>query len=237
MKVDLQLVLFTLALLILSCQPKEFEENTRIIIKGEVVDAFNNEIENASINIYTIDRVATIFNIFPFIPLSTQRFLLGETNSQASGEFSVTSLLNRSDNLIVEVENGTDYTSYMFATSILDYTPEDFTINLNTITLKQRATLTLQVNNQANAEAVVLNVLFELPLCQELFVEGEFQAEQSMCYVQREQSYSFNNQEFSRTIFSTLNSTVQISYSVNNQPEVTETIILNQLENVYTISL
>lgn len=237
MKFKLKLLLLVLSVFFLGCQPKEFEKNTRIIVKGKVVDAFNNNIENASINIYTIDRVATIFNIFPLVPISTQRFLLGETNSQTSGEFSVTSLLNRSNNLIVEVENGTDYTSYMFATSILDFTPEDLTVNLNTVTLKQRATLTLQVNNQANAEAVALNVLFESPLCQELFVEGEFQAEQSICYPQGERSYNFNDQEFSSTIFSTLNSTVQISYSVNNQPEVTEAIILNQLENVYTISL
>lgn len=223
-------------LLLIGCQPKEFEKNTRILTSGKVVDQNNAAITNASIQIFTDDEVGSIFNIFPFVPTANQIFNLASTRTNELGEFSAVSLLNTSNNFIVSVEKNENYASYLFKTSLLDYTPDDLTLNLNSITLKEKSNFELIVINQNQASNITLTFSYEIPFCAEVYEEGILQEDVSYCYPLETFAVNLQDEDFSGNFISTAGSSIQINYSVNGQPEIIDTIILNQSENVVTIT-
>lgn len=223
-------------LFFLGCQPREFEKNTRILITGSVVDQNNSPIDSAAIQVFTDDEVGSIFNIFPFVPTANQIFNLASTRTNLLGEFSSVSLLNRSNNFIVSVEKNENYASYLFKTSFLDYTPDDLTLNLNPITLKEKSNFELIVINQNPASNITITFNYEIPYCAEIYEEGILQEEVSYCYPLETFTVSLQGEDFSRNFISTAGSSIQINYSINSQPEIVETIILNQSENVVTIT-
>lgn len=222
-------------LIFIGCQPKEFEKNTRILISGNVVDQNNAVIGGADIHIFTDDEVGSIFNIFPFVPTANQIFNLANTRTNQLGEFSVVSLLNRSNNFIVSVEKDENYASYIFKTSVFDYTPNDLTVDLNTITLKEKSSFDLILINQNPSSTISLTFNYEIPFCAEFYEEGILQENLSNCYPSDTFNVSLQGEDFFRSFISTAGSSIQLSYSINNQPEVVETII-NEFENVIEIT-
>ena len=223
-------------LFFLGCQPKEFEKNTRILITGSVVDQNNSPIDGASIQVLTDDEVGSIFNIFPFVPTANQIFNLASTQTNQLGEFSVVSLLNRSNNFIVSVDKDDNYAPYLFRTSVLDYTPNNLTFNLNSISLKEKSNFDLILINQNPSSNITITFNYEIPFCAEIYEEGILQEDVSYCYPLETFTVSLQGEDFSRSFISTSGSGIQISYSINSQPEIVETIILNQSENVVTIT-
>lgn len=236
MRFTFNLFKFICLLLLIGCQPKEFEKNTRILVIGNVVDQNNIAIENASIKIFTEDEVGSIFNIFPFVPTFNQTFNLGSTNTNLSGEFSVVSLLNRSNNFIVSVEKDENYAPYLIKTSVFDYTPDNLTVDVNTITLKEKSHFDLVLNNQNTSATIDVTFDYEIPFCAEVYEEGILQENLSNCYPFETFAVSLQGEDFFKSFNSTTGSSLQIRYSINNQPEMVETIILNELENVITIN-
>lgn len=223
-------------LFFLGCRPKEFEKNTRILITGSVVDQDNSPIDSASIQVLTDDEVGSIFNIFPLVPTANQIFNLGSSSTNQFGDFSIVSLLNRSNNFIVSVEKNENYAPYLFKTSVLDYTPDDLTISLNSITLKEKLNFKLIVINQNPSSNITITLNYEIPYCAEIYEEGILQEDVSYCYSLETFTVSLQGEDFSRSFISTSRSSIQISYSINSQPEIVETIILNQSENVVTFT-
>ena len=223
-------------LLLIGCQPKEFEKNTRLLTSGKVVDQNNAAIANASVRIFTDDQVGSIFNVIPFVPTFNQIFNLGSSSTNQSGDFSIVSLLNRSNNFIVSVEKNENYSPYLFRTSVLDYTPDDLTLSLNSITLKEKSNFELTVINQNPSSNITLTFNYEIPFCAEIYEEGILQEDVSYCYPLETFTLSLQGEDFSRNFVSTAGSNIQINYSVNSQTELVETIILNQSENVITIT-
>lgn len=222
-------------LLLIGCQPKEFEKNTRILTSGKVVNQNNEAIASASIQIFTDDQVGSIFNIIPFVPTFNQIFNLGSSSTNQSGDFSVVSLLNRSNNFIVSIEKDENYASYIFKTSVFDYTPNDLTVDLNTITLKEKSSFDLILINQNPSSTISLTFNYEIPFCAEFYEEGILQENLSNCYPSDTFNVSLQGEDFFRSFISTAGSSIQLSYSINNQPEVVETII-NEFENVIEIT-
>ncbi len=236
MGIAIKLLKFFCLLLLIGCQPKEFEENTRIRVLGTVVNQNNVAIENASVNIFTDDEVGSIIIFFPGVPTFNQIFNLGSTNTNQSGEFSIVSLLNRSNNFLVSVEKDENYAPYLFKTNVFDYTPDNLTVDLNTITLKEKFSFDLVINNQNPSSTIAVALNYEIPFCAEVYEEGTLQENLSNCYPSQEFTVSLQGEDFSKSFISTAGSSIQISYSVNNQPEIVETINLNPSENVFTIT-
>lgn len=236
MGLAIKLLKFFCLLLLIGCQPKEFEENTRIRVLGTVLNQNNVAIENASINIFTNDEVGSLINFFPGVPTFNQIFNLGSTNTNQSGEFSVVSLLNKSNNFIVSVEKNENYAPYFFKTSVLNYTPDDLSVDLNEISLKEKSNFQLVLINQNPSSTITIAFNYEIPFCAVVYEEGILQEHLSNCYSTETFTVSLLGEDFSKSFISTAGSSIQISYSVNNQPEVVETINLNQTENVVNLT-
>lgn len=73
--------------LIISCTNLEFENNTRLLVRGMVVDEFRNPIPNISVEIYaTADEVSFL------PPQGTESVIIGFSKTDAVGNFEIISL-------------------------------------------------------------------------------------------------------------------------------------------------
>lgn len=229
----LQTSLLLISILILkSCGPPEFEKNTRILAKGLIQNQDGDPLSEIEVSVYT-----SAYNGGFYVFGSNQDdYLLGNGFSSASGLFSVTSLFDKDDDFYIYVNGGDDYSSYIYKTSTEDYTPNDLTFDLGTITLEKFANVQFQItNNNPSETPFYFSFTYKDKNCLEIFEEGVLDISQNFCHIDDVLGFSINENSPQRSgEFTTLlGSEVTIYYTNNDDIEVTETILIDQENFTY----
>ncbi|MEM1002885.1 MAG: hypothetical protein AAGH46_09575, partial [Bacteroidota bacterium] len=109
-----------LCVLINNCVP-DVVNNTRIAVIGSVVDQNGNALGGAKIQIFA----------------GSISFLLGEGESQTSGEFLIPSFYSRFREFEITIRNEGNYSSFRRQMNTTNFTPDNFELNLGQITLRE----------------------------------------------------------------------------------------------------
>lgn len=227
-----QKILLTLAaLFMVSCGPPEFEKNTRILVKGNIVDGNNDPIANREVNIYT-ERAAFF--------AGNHYYLLGSGRSNNEGAFAIVSFFDQIENFRISIDGHDGFGYYGYSTDTENYVPEDLTFNLETITLKRRSVVNYSiVRESAAGNEIQFSFKSENPSCYEVYEEGVLNELKSNCYnfvVGARGTLNDNLPEVSGSFNTTIGSTVEFRYSINGQPEIVETIVIDRENYVFNFS-
>ena len=233
MKINLKqlLVLFVLVTSF-SCVTK-FEDNTRVLVIGKVVNSSDEPIENAQISVYT-RRPRGIF-----VSSGYDDYLLGRGYSGSDGEFSVTSILDLDDEFSIEIDGEEDETKYRYYSSTIDFVPSNLIYNLNTVEIKKIATINYNITRESGEENnLSYTFKYSSIYCAEYYEQGVLNENYSYCYNDLEDYRLLTdvNPDAERSLETTLGATVEFTYSINNQPEITETFTVNQPNYEFTFN-
>ncbi|WP_179375342.1 peptidase associated/transthyretin-like domain-containing protein [Winogradskyella wichelsiae] len=229
------LVIICLLFSFYSCETK-FEDDIRILVKGKVVDGFGVPIAGAEVGVYT-QRGRGAF--FAPGPSGSDQYNLGRNFSDSNGDFSVVSLFDNDADFSIEIDAGDSYSKYNYYTNIIDYVPSDLVFNLETIELKTIGIVNYnisRISGEGNTLSYSLkyeNVYFEAYYEEGILVEGE-----SYCYEDVFESWILNdiNSDRESTLVTTVGSTIEFIYSINDQPEIIETFIINEPTYEFTFT-
>ncbi|WP_372752798.1 hypothetical protein [Mariniflexile sp.] len=223
MKYSSYLLLFPLILV--CCGPPTFEKDTRVLVKGSVLDENNNPISDAEVNVYT-RRSTSLFDSYG------SSFLLGKDYTQQDGTFSVTSLFDRNEDFYIEIKNGDRFSNYIYTTNTEEYLPANLEFNLDTVFLRQLATFNYNITRTTSTQGTTLRFSFLLKntSCFEVYDNGVLVTLQSSCYEDFTLGGSLNDvvPDLSSTYKTLLGTTIVFKYSLNNEPEITETFIIDK---------
>lgn len=225
-----QLLSLGVLLLFHSCDP-QIKDDSRILIKGSIVDGNNNPIPNISVR-------SQVYN-------ST----LGEAITDVNGQFQFTSLEvenNYSLNIRVNLKPYDDYyyDNYIFnETENPDYSGKNYysnstnrsatTYNLGQIQLNKAARLTVLFNNiPGDANNVAYKLEYKSAICE--INLGELNNPED-CSVNDDYYHQLdiNTTNFQTNLNSQLGTTVLLKYIMNNEPEQTISILLTNIDNTY----
>ncbi|SRX55667.1 carboxypeptidase-like regulatory domain-containing protein [Aequorivita sp. CIP111184] len=222
-------LLFAIVFLFQSCDPQIMDDR-RILVKGNIVDSANNPIQNISVRTQSYGTI------------------LGETVSDANGQFQFTSL-DVEDynglNIIVNMKTSSYYYEgdYDFdLTENANYSAKQYfsnsqnreavTYNLGKIQLNEAARLDILFHNiPGDNNTVAYKLEYDSAICQiDLNLNGS-----EDCYFDNDyyQQLDINSSNFQTNLNSQLGTTVLFKYILNNEPEQTISIPLTNLENTY----
>lgn len=211
-------------LFVVSCNT-EFEKNTRVLVKGNLIDQNNSPIVEAEVSVYT--RRATGFFSYP----GGIDFLLGRYHSNIDGSFSVTSLFDKSMVFSIEIDAGEYFSRYSYVTNTVEYSPEDLVFDLQTQMLKKLSKVNFNITRaSARGTSIRFNFIFQDTNCIEFFDQGNLDPLQSSCFIDSQIGGVLNDTtpEISSLFITALGSTVSFSYSINEEPEITQSITIDQ---------
>ncbi len=216
--------IITLTLLV-SCEVP-YDNNARLLIKGQLLDENDLPISGGDVEVYVRGEGG----------IGGNAVNLGTALSDGSGSFKIITLLGRDDNFVIEVEVNEDYTTYQYRTNLEEFTPTDYLIDLGLVPIKSRATLNYNIE-RTSPEGTEFEYRFEFESteCKQVYIEEELVEEESRCFLSDIRSDILNdeNPTSTSTIQTTLGSDVFFTYSINGQPEITQQITLDQLENAF----
>lgn len=205
-----------------SCGPPEFEKNTRILVKGNVVDEDNNPLTDIKVDIYTARGYG----------LSGEKdYSLGSGTSGENGAFAIPSLFDNNDEFQIEITGTGTYSSYYYSTTTEGYTPWDLTFNLGVVTLSKLAKVNFNITRTSPPDtSLFFTFNYQGTECFEFFNRGVIDLNKSNC---------LNTQNFSRQLnqnrpeasneFNTLmGSVVEFTYKINDEPEITEQFTIDK---------
>lgn len=224
-----QWLLLGLFLLFQSCYV-QIVDNRRVLITGTIVDNDNNPISNIKVRSQTHGEI------------------LGETVSDANGQFQFTSLESESNYSFDIMVNLKTYSSGWHddnnpwllenpdfsAKNFYNYsgTRNKLNYNLGTIQLSAPAQFSLFLNNiRGDNNTVSFKLEYEAAICKIDLNLGDFEN----CYYEDE-SYrrlDQNTENFEINIESRLGTTLLFKYKLNNDPEQIISIPLTNPENSY----
>jgi len=230
-----QILVLGLLFLLLSCETR-FETNTRVLVKGKVVDDFGQPISNAEISVYT--QKGTGYILTPG-PSGEDEYLLGRNICNADGTFSVTSIFDEDVDFFIEVVSDNNFSEYIYKTSTLFYTPENLVFDLQTVTLKELVNVNYNISRvSGEGNSISYTFTFIDDFCIEVFEEGELIENESYCFQDIELNGTLNDNlpNIERNFSSVLGSIVEFTYSINNQPEVSETFTIGQENYEFTFT-
>lgn len=211
-------------LFLISCSEPYVDNDIRVAVVGKVQDINGNPIEDATVHVYLQGNSSSL--------------LSGTGLSGADGTFRILSIFGRNDNLRVDVSKDNSYSNHVYLVGIRDYIPTDLTFDVQNIQLSKVAFLDINVNREANSENTFnLSVEYTSPDCIQYFDGLSLIENFSFCFGQNTFSATLGDAfpNFSRTIVVPLNSDVSITYNVNDSEPVTETIQVNQENQIYEI--
>lgn len=213
---------FLVAIIQSGCTPT-LEDNVRILVMGNVEDQNGNAIQNAEISVFT--------NRGSYYSSSQSAYLLGQGISGADGSFSVVSFFVMDNEFSIFVRNGQEYSEYIYETSTLNYTPDDLTFDLQTVTIRKLADVDINID-RASPQGTTFSYHISYPFtyCWEFYNEGVLDAYQSSCYssISNNRNLSDDNPDDSQSFQTLLGSTVEFTYSINGQPEETQVLTIDQ---------
>ncbi len=210
------LSIFSILLLFVSCGPPEFKKNTRVLIKGNIVDENNNPIPNIEINIFTG---------------RSSDYLLGSGLSKQDGTFSITSLFDSDDEFQIVVNGKDTYSTYYYLTNTKNYIPEDLVFDLKTVALNRISNVNFNITRISTKETIFeYSFQFKNTNCFEFFDKGILDIITSNCLkeVHLNRLLNQNNPEVSSGFTTLLGSIVEFKYSKNDEPEITETLTIDK---------
>ncbi|AFL81942.1 hypothetical protein Aeqsu_2485 [Aequorivita sublithincola DSM 14238] len=223
---------FILTLQSFQCEP-EIKDDSRILIKGSLVDSNNNPLPNISVR------------------CQSSYIILGESYSDANGQFQFTSLeteTNNPLNIMVNLKTdgynyyGGGYNNYEL-TENPNYSAKKYfndainrktstTYNLGQIKLNEAAHLNLLFTNvPGDNNRVAYKLEFQSAVCAiDLNVNNP-----EDCLIDEEyyNQLDINSTSFQTNLDSQLGTSVLLKYILNDEPEQTITIPLTNLENTY----
>lgn len=224
-----QLLLLGVFLLFQSCQV-QIMDNRRILISGTIVDNDNNPIPNISVRSQTHGEI------------------LGETVSDANGQFQYTSLESETNypfDIMVNLKTYSsgwygDNNSWLLENS--NYSAKNYYnysrnrnqshYSLGAIQLSAPAQFSLFLNNiRGDNNTVSFKLEYETAICKIDLNIGDLEN----CYFEDE-SYrrlDQNTENFEINLESRLGTTLLFKYKLNNDPEQTISIPLTNPENSY----
>lgn len=228
----LPLLLFGVILLLQSCDP-QIKDDSRILIKGSLVDSNNNPLPNISVR------------------CQSSYIILGESYSDANGQFEFTSLeteTNNSLNIMVNLKtDGYDFYvggyNYYEMTENPDYSAKKYfnnainrktsiTYNLGQIQLNEAAHLELLFTNiPGDNNRVAYKLEFQSAVCA---IDLNLNNPED-CLVNEDyyNQLDINSTNFQINLDSQLGTSVLLKYILNDEPEQIITIPLTNLENTY----
>ncbi len=220
-------------ILLTGCDPK-FEDDTRILVKGRILNQSGEPVSNIEVGVYV-----EAFRNFSFMGSGEGNYLLGKGLSDSDGFFSVTALFSKDDDFYVHIAGDGLYSDYVYKTDTQQYTPNDLTFDLGNITLFQLAEVHYSIT-QATTLSVSsgFNFTFKNEYCVESYEDGNIVPSESSCY---EDSYfgrafNANVSQHSGTFITLLGSEIQFTYSIDGITEYTENITVNQQNFTYDYS-
>lgn len=234
MKVNF-LIILILLLSFFSCTTR-FENNTRILVKGRVIDDNGNPISNAQISVYT-QRSNGVWSLPS--PSGNDEYVLGRNYSDSNGDFSVTSLFDTDADFSIEINAGSDYARYGYYTSTTNYMPSDLVFDLENVELKRIGDFNYNISRiSGEGNSINFTFRYENTYCNQFFLEEELIEEQSYCFENDFYSRTLNdnNPDIESSFYSTIGSTVEFVYSINDQPEIIETFIINEPTYEFTFT-
>lgn len=214
--------------------PPEFEKNTRIFVKGNVLDEKGIPIDKARIIVNT----ATGYYFSLYGP-SDRDFLLGENFSQSNGDFSVFSLFDRDEDFNIAIDAGEVFSNYIYRVDTEDYIPSDFTFDLGDIKLSRRAEVTFNITRSSPLGTKFrFSFRFSSPNYVAYYIGDDLDEEKTKFSNILEQSFFLdeNESEISGNINSLLGSEVIFTYQVNDDSEKSETFIINTEDYEFNFS-
>lgn len=219
MKLNLSLLL--LVFFIISCGPPEFEKNTRILVKGIIIDQNNNPIPKTKINIYS-ERASGF--------LSSSDYLLGTSTSNQDGTFSITSFFDRTDEFQIEIIGDSIFSNYYYLTNTENYSPKNLEFDLKEVALNRLSEVTYNITKTSDSDIEFrYSFQYKNTDCFEFFNDGVLDNIRSNCLeeVQLNRLLNQNRPEISSSFITLLGIVVEFKYSINDAPEITETFTID----------
>lgn len=217
---------FSFLVFLLSCEA-EIDNNTRVLVTGNVVDYNNNPINGATVDIYADSGP------------SVSGARLGQGFSDASGDFDVISLFGPNESFDITISLNPGYSTYEYMTSTSDYTPNDLTFDLNTVRLAELSRFNINIiKDSIDNEELDFSLTYIQPFCFEVFEQGAIIEAQSACFPEATFTRILNIDfpELNRQILIPLGSTVVFTYSIDGGQETQEEITVNSTDYVFEFS-
>ncbi|MEP5255871.1 MAG: hypothetical protein ABJQ39_12485 [Winogradskyella arenosi] len=223
--------LMALSVLFLLCSCEvQLEDNMRIVVKGQVQDQYQAAIPEAKITVQT--RRGNYSG-------SQSSYVLGEGYSTADGQFSVISFYDGDEDFAIEVSAGDDYSSYVYKQNTVNFTPSDYTFNLETVALKAMADFNLKVlRTSGEGNTLTYSLTYTEGFCLEFYEGEQPNPYDNTCYPQRmvSQQLNDNGPDIEKTYRVPIGEPVVFTYSINDEPEITEIITVNTASYDFSFS-
>lgn len=219
-------VILILAFLVLffSCEVP-FDDNARLRIKGQIFDQNNEPLSGADILVSARESEGFLFG--------TVSEVLGESESISDGTFEIITLLGRDRMFIVEVFVDNNHSSYQYITDTEVFTPTNYTIDLGTVPINRIAQFNFNIIKTSVLDAQFQYTLeYKTTPCQEIYDAEQINEEESFCYEPDSfgRTLSVDNPNEIGNFITLLDSEVLFTFSINGQPEVSQTIIIDQID-------
>lgn len=202
-----------------------FVDNARLLVKGQVFDENNQPISGANIAVSAREGEGFIFG--------TELEFLGDVQSASDGTFEIITLLGRDSKFVVEVWLNNDYTRYQYITNTEIFTPTDYTIDLGVVPIKRKANFNFNITRTSPPDIELQYTLeYKNDFCKEVYVNEMIDEEQTFCYETQSLGGILDNDnpETSSEIQSFFGAEVLFTFSINGQPEQSQTITIDQSE-------
>ena len=212
---------YCLLLTSVSCEVR-LEDDTRIVVEGTIIDQNNLPISNAKISVQT--RRSNFSG-------GENQYILGEGYSNTNGQFSVISLYDGDEDFAIEINGGDNYSTYVYKTNTINYTPLDLTFNLETVSLKKLASFNYNiVRTSGVSNTLRYSFKYIEGFCLEYYEGTTLNEYQSSCYQEQVVSQFLNDSypDVEWLLSIPFGDVVEFTYAINDEPEITEFITINE---------
>lgn len=215
-------------MLLWQCGP-DYQTNKRVLIKGQIQNYMGEPLGNIEVSAFTLTDDYLFGN-------QQNGYLLGRNQSQADGSINVVCLLDVDSDFFIRVNGFEDYIDYSYAFKTDLPEPENLVVDMGTIILQKRAVVTFNFTRTSSMDASIeYSISYQNPICYEVYEDNNLITPESSCY---EETNFSNTLDADTTTFSTdfnsiLGSTFTLTYSINNEPELTETFTIDQPNSSY----
>lgn len=211
------------------CTP-EFDSNKRILVTGIVLDSEGQGISGSQVNVYTKRSSGFLY------AFGQDEYLLGSGTTSLDGSFNITSLSDRDNDFAITVDGGQDYSNYVYATETQDFSPTNLTFDIGNVNLLNKAVVDFSIARvSGSSNSISYSFSYQNPECFEVYEEGVLNQDLSDCYSERITggASNENNPDMDGQLITTLGSVVTFNYSINEEPEVSETFTVDQVNFTY----
>lgn len=223
----------SIVFLFLSCEIP-YEDNARLLIKGELRDGNGLPIEAAEVSAFL--RKGDDFLFFSG-PSTSSGEELGATLSNEDGGFQIISLFGRDEDFVVEIYKE-GFSKYQYRTSLDTFTPENYTIDVETVTLNPLANFNFVITRTTSDAELAYSFTYPTTKCRVVFEEGILIEDESFCNETNVLFRELASSDFSDSAsFETLvNSEVIFTYALDGGPQQTQLLTIDQSDYEFNFS-